>query len=109
VSEIEDKCAPPLAKAKWYGDSGVLPTGADVDVLAVDVAGRASRHFGMESGVPARVACWILWWPQEADHASFRSCDLADLELSDDDFDRLSSPPLPLHRYTDATERFAGE
>lgn len=83
------QCAQPLAKAKWAGDSAVLPVGVSVDVLAVDPAGHASWHFGIDSGVPARTAAWIRWW--DWDHPQFRSCDLADLELSDEDFDRLAA------------------
>jgi hypothetical protein len=87
--KIEDYCAKPLAKAVWQGEGDVLPKGVSVDVLAVDQAGRFSRHFGTDCGVPARTACWIRYWSDTADYAKFRSCDLADLELSEEDFDKL--------------------
>jgi len=80
--------APALAQAAWCGDPAVLPIGAEVDVLGVDAAGRLSRHDGLQ-GVPARTACWIRWWPEAREHARFRSCDLADLDLSDEDWERL--------------------
>lgn len=85
-----------IAKATWCGDSDILDPGAAVDVLAVDLAGRLSRRHGV-SGVPARVSAWIRYWPEHWDFAQYRSCDLADLDLSDEDFDRLASTqPAPI-------------
>jgi hypothetical protein len=77
-----------LVAGTWLGESDVLPTGAAIEVLAVDAGGRFTRHFG-PCGVPARTACWIRHWPPESDHAQYRSCDLADLDLAEDAWDHL--------------------
>jgi len=84
--------AVPIIKATWCGDSSVLHIGAEVDVLAIDHAGQMSRSSGAV-GVPARIAAWIRHWPAGQDYAQFRSCDLADLEMSDEDFDALTNRP----------------
>lgn len=85
--------APSLVSGSWCGDTDVLPTGAEVEVLAVDGAARVSRgilaEHGFIAGVPGRTACWIRWWPAESDCASYRSCDLADIDLADDDYDLI--------------------
>lgn len=78
-----------LATARWAGDSATLPSGAEVDILAFDPGARLSRAHGV-TGVPARAACWIRWWPANRDYASYRSCELADLDLSDEQYDALA-------------------
>lgn len=90
-----DGAGNPICSATWDGDSDILPFGAPVDVLAVDPAGRMSRKFGLNAGVPARTACWVRYWPEDAEFAQFRSCDLADLVLDDAQFDKLSQPNPP--------------
>jgi hypothetical protein len=77
--------------AKWHGDNDVLRAGSVVEVLASDPTGTLCRDGIAE--VPARTACWVRYWPTQRDYPKYRSCDLADLELSDEDFDRLAEPP----------------
>lgn len=77
----------PLAVGEWCGEPDTLQEGAIVDVLAVDGAGRLRGDY--VAGVPVRTACWIRHWPDRDGYAQYRSCDLADIELSDDDLDRL--------------------
>lgn len=71
----------PVTKAVWRGDENALPNGANVDVLACDPE---------DPSVPARMACWIRHWPKGRDFPAYRSCDLSDLEMSDEAFDALS-------------------
>lgn len=58
--------------AKWTGDSTILPSGADVTVVAVD---------NDDPSVPARRAAWVRYWPGNRDYPMYRSCDLSDLDL----------------------------
>lgn len=81
--------APAIANATWAGDSGILDPGSPVEILAVDDAGRYSGS-GIH-GVPARAACWIRHWPDKRWSAQYRSCDLADLDISDEDWDRIAA------------------
>jgi hypothetical protein len=75
--------------ARWAGDSDILRVGATVTVLAADPEGNDAS-----GGVPARTACWVRHWPEGRDFPQYRSCDLADLDLSDEDIDRLRGEHL---------------
>lgn len=59
-------------KVKWVGSSGILPLGAEVEILAVDYGG---------CDVPARAACWVRHQPEGCERFQYRSCDLGDLEI----------------------------
>lgn len=83
------RVAPAIALARWGGDEGVLETGAPVEILAVDEAGRHSP-LGY-TGVFARTACWIRHWP-DVDHLpAYRSCDLAELQCDDATLDAIDA------------------
>jgi len=75
--------------AVWCGDSHILEPGWEVEVLASDPDGCMPR--GGPMTIPARTACWIRYWPENERFPMYRSCDLADLELSDKDFAALAS------------------
>ncbi len=79
--------APALAVGTWCGDGEVLDYGDSIEVLAIDGAGRMTNR-GLQ-GVPARTACWIRSWDDERDFAQYRSCDLADLDLSEEAWEAL--------------------
>jgi hypothetical protein len=40
-------------------------------------------------GLPARMACWVRDWPEGQDYPRYRSCELSDLDMSDEDRVRL--------------------
>lgn len=61
--------------AKWAGDDEILPTGAEVKILAVD---------DEDPSVEARRACWVRWWPEGRSPSGYRSCDLSDLDFGDE-------------------------
>lgn len=67
-------------KAVWRGDDEILCEGSEVIILAFD------RE---DPSVPARMACWVRHWPKDLDYPQYRSCDLSDLEVSEDDFERM--------------------
>lgn len=80
------RVAPAIALARWGGDDW-LETGAPVEILAVDEAGRHSP-LGY-TGVFATVACWVRHWP-DADHMPvYRSCELTELECDDAALDAI--------------------
>lgn len=86
ISGSKVTAAPALTTTTWAGDNDILKSGERVEILAVDPAARLTRHGGemCVGGVPARTACWIRCWPEEWGHARYRSCDLADLDLSEE-------------------------
>lgn len=67
-------------KAIWRGDDKILREGSEVVILAFDPT---------DPNVPARMACWVRHWPEHRDFPVYRSCDLSDLEVSDEDFERM--------------------
>lgn len=73
----------PIEGVKWAGDDR-LPSGCDVAILAVDCD---------DPSVPARMACWVRHWPAGRDYPVYRSCDLCDLDLTDEQMGLLPPPP----------------
>jgi len=80
-----------VIEAKWAGDSTVLGTGWRVEVLASDPLPGEIIDGHQLPRLPGRTACWIRFWPDGRDAPMYRSCDLFDLELSDEAFDALSA------------------
>ena len=90
--EVEQRKVVPLPKlctTAWNGDESILPLGSQVDVLAIDPAGRLNHLLDTNPDVSNRTACWIRWWPKGQSRPSFRSCDLVDLDMSEDDYKKL--------------------
>ena len=84
MSEI--KPAEALAKASWVGDNNVIPYGSHVDVLAIDHGGRLDDI--LYPGLSSRAACWVRWWVGGYS-PKYRSCYLADLNLTDSEYNKL--------------------
>jgi hypothetical protein len=82
-----------VIEAKWAGDSTVLGTGWRVEVLASDPLPGEIIDGHQLPRLLGRTACWIRFWPDGRDAPMYRSCDLFDLELSDEAFDALSALP----------------
>lgn len=65
-----------MSKATWQGDSGILPIGQPVQILARDDAGCIDN-----GDAPARTACWVRAKLEGSDRWRYRSCDLVDLDV----------------------------
>lgn len=84
-------------EAKWAGDSNVLRVGWLVEVLASDPLPAEIINGHQMPRLPGRTACWVRFWPNGRDAPIYRSCDLNDLELSDEAFEALAaSSPSPV-------------
>jgi hypothetical protein len=84
-----------LIQATWVGDPKIMYANAAVEVLASDPNGVRPRHWSEgEYLIFARTACWIRHWPADSDYPEYRSCDMCDLELSDEDRERLIAMPM---------------
>lgn len=62
-------------QARWRGDDR-LPKEAAVTVMAFDP---------QDPDVPARMAVWVRHWPEDRDYPVYRSCDLSDIKLDDEE------------------------
>lgn len=100
IDEVRALAAPtPMGRkveAKWAGDSNVLRVGWLVEVLASDPLPAEIINGHQMPRLPGRTACWVRFWPNGRDAPIYRSCDLNDLELSDEAFEALAaSSPSP--------------
>jgi hypothetical protein len=79
--------------ATWAGESAVLWPGSVVEVLMSDPLPGEVIDGYQTMRLPGRTACWVRYWPDRQYGPLYRSCDLCDLEMSDEDFDKLSALP----------------
>lgn len=70
-------------KAKWIGDSKILPDGVEVTILATDPDDPDAR-FG-------RQACWIKCLADGFEAPMYRSCNMDDLEIIEEVSDGRAS------------------
>lgn len=75
--------------AKWGGGTDWLPLGASVEILAIDATCLKDSD-DPELKLPhSHIACWIRCYLSPNGRPRYRSCDLGDLELANENYDKL--------------------
>ena len=83
-----------MAVGTWQGDSEVLGRGWPVEVLASDPLPGEVINGHQLPRLRGRTACWIRCYGpagEERRSPMYRSCDLCDLDILEEDYDRLSA------------------